>query len=195
MRELVFFLEEESAKSMLLGLLPRILDSRVHPRMIVFEGKQDLEKQMVKRLRGYANPNARFIVLRDQDSAPDCKVVKKRLRRLCATAGRQSVSLVRIACRELESFYLADLQAVETALGMSGLVRLQHSARFRSPDNLVNPSRELARITQGVYQKVSGSRQVGPYLNIDNDRSSSFRNLLAGVRRLENELLSLPDVN
>ena len=52
MKELVFLLEEESAKAMLQGLLPRVLDPRVQPRLMVFEGKQDLERQMVKRLRG-----------------------------------------------------------------------------------------------------------------------------------------------
>ena len=137
MKELVFLLEEESAKAMLLGLLPRVLDPQVQTRLMVFEGKQDLEKQMVKRLRGYVNPHARFIVLRDQDSTPDCKVVKARLLGLCARAGRQAVSLVRIACHELESFYLADLRAVEAALGLTGLVR--------HPKQCAIPSRRSCR--------------------------------------------------
>jgi Domain of unknown function (DUF4276) len=193
MKELVFLLEEESAKAMLSGLLPRVLDAQIQPRLVVFEGKQDLERQMVKRLRGYANPHARFVVLRDQDSTPDCKVVKAKLLGLCAQAGRQAVSLVRIACRELESFYLADLRAVEAALEINGLVRHQNNARFRVADHVVSPSRELAKLTRGAYQKVSGSRKLGPVLDVSNDRSQSFKNLLAGVRRLEQELLALPD--
>lgn len=98
MKELVFLLEEESAKAMLQGLLPRILDPQVQLRLMAFEGKQDLEKQMVKRMRGYVNPHARFIVLRDQDSTPDCRQVKAKLLGLCVQAGRHAVSLVRIAC-------------------------------------------------------------------------------------------------
>jgi Domain of unknown function (DUF4276) len=195
MKELVFLLEEESAKSMLLGLLPRVLDPQVQPRLMVFEGKQDLEKQMVKRLRGYVNPHARFIVLRDQDSTPDCRVVKAKLLGLCAQAGRQAVSLVRIACHELESFYLADLRAVESALGLTGLARHQNSARFRTADHVESPSRELAKLTHGAYQKVSGSRLLGPRLDVANDRSASFKNLIAGVRRLEQELLALPNAH
>lgn len=178
---------------MLLGLLPRLLDPQVQLRLVVFEGKQDLEKQLVRRLRGYLNPHARFIVLRDQDSAPNCKLVKAKLRRLCAQAGRQGVSLVRIACHELESFYLADLVAVESALGLTGLQKHQLNARFRAPDAVHSPSRELSRLTQGVYQKVSGSRQIGSHLDINNGRSASFGNLILGVRRLERELLLLPD--
>lgn len=190
MKELVFLLEEESAKAMLPGLLPRVLDSRVQPRLMVFEGKQDLEKQMVRRMRGYRNPHARFVVLRDQDSAPDCKVVKAKLLDLCAQAGRQAASLVRIACHELESFYLADLRAVETALGLTGLVRHQGKAHLRAPDRVENPSQELAKLTRNAYQKVSGSRQLGPLLDIANVRSASFKNLIVGVRRMEEELLA-----
>ena len=79
MRELVFLLEEGSAKALLDALLPRMLDSRIVTRTIAFEDKQDLERQLMKRLRGYVNPDARFLVLRDQDSAPDCTVIKHKL--------------------------------------------------------------------------------------------------------------------
>ena len=195
MRELVFLLEEESAKALLQSLLPRLIDPRVQTRLIAFEGKQDLEHQMVKRMRGYMNQHARFIIMRDQDSVPDCRDVKVKLIGLCAQAGREAVSLVRIACRELEAFYLADLQAVESALGLTGLIRYQNTARLRAADNVVNPSSELIRLTRGAYQKVGGSRALGIYLDLANDRSPSFRNLILAIQRLEQELLALPDAS
>lgn len=192
MRELVFLLEEASAQALLQGLVPRILDASIHVRFITFEGKQDLEKQLVRRMRAYINPQARFLVLRDQDSAPDCSVVKRKLTGLCALAERHTVSLVRIACRELETMYLADLQALEQALDMQGLSRLQRSARFREPDRLESPSHELTRLSQGRYQKVGTSRLLGQYLNLENERSHTFKNLVRGIQRLEKELLFLP---
>jgi len=191
MKELVFLLEEESAKAMLESLLPRILDAGIKPRLLAFEGKQDLEKQMVGKLRGYINPHARFIVLRDQDAAPDCRIVKEALLARCADAGRQGVALVRIACHELESFYLADLAAVETGLGIKGLVKHQGTAKFRTPDYLQKPSNELLTLTKQRYQKVGGSRAIGQHLDAGNERSSSFKNLIAGIRRMEQELLGL----
>lgn len=193
MRELVFLLEEASAKAMLEGLLPRLLDDRIQVRLITFEGKQDLEKQLPLRLRGYLNPHARFLVLRDQDSAPDCKLVKHRLMHLCESAGRGAVSLVRIACRELETIYLADLKATESALGISGLAKQQSTSKFRQPDRLESPSGELSKMTSGKYQKVGSSRLIGPFLEIANERSATFKNLVSGIRRLESELLELPD--
>lgn len=193
MKELVFLLEEDSARAMLEGLLPRMLHASIHIRFITFEGKQDLEKQLAKRIRGYLNPQARFLVLRDQDSAPDCVVVKRKLLMLCEGAGRQAVSLVRIACRELESMYLADLQALEQALSLKGLARQQGNTKFRNPDRLESPSSELTKLTQGRYQKVGTSRLLGPYLDLTNGRSATFKNLVRGIQRLEAELVALPE--
>ncbi len=192
MKELVFLLEEDSARAMLQSLLQRLLHPDIKPRLIPFEGKQDLEKQLIKRLRGYLNPQARFIVLRDQDNAPDCITIKARLNELCKQAGRDKATLVRIACTELETYYLADLEAVELALRIKNLSRLQGSSKFRNPDRLGNPSTELRVLTKGTYQKVSGSRDIGKYLDINNARSPSFRNLVSGIRRMESELLALP---
>jgi hypothetical protein len=192
MRELVFLLEERSARAMLETLLPRCLSGDIGVRLIPFEGKQDLEKQLERRIRGYQNPRARFIVLRDQDSHPDCKQIKNQLFALCQTSGKGTDCLVRIACKELETFYLADLEAVESALQMKNLAQLQGKRKFRTPDDLGSPSRELRTLTSNRYQKVAGSREIGKHLQLDNGRSASFRNLVNGIRRMEAELLALP---
>lgn len=190
-RELVFFLEEPSAKALLERLLPRFLDASITARYISFEGKQDLERQLERRLRGYINPDARFLIMRDQDSHSDCKRLKSGLVEKCERAGKVGTFLVRIVCRELETFYLADLAAVEQGLHSAGLTKHQDTAKFRTPDHLGSPSRELAILTSGKYQKISGSRAIAPHLSIDNARSSSFLNLIGGVKRLEAELLEL----
>lgn len=192
MKELVFLLEEVSAKAMLESLLPRILHPDIRTRFIAFDGKQDLARQMLKRLRGYVNPQARFIILRDQDSAPDCVALKAKLTKHCQQAGQAEKTLVRIACKELETYYLADLPAVEQALNLDKIAQLQGSSKFRSPDRLGNPSKELETLTKGAYQKVGGSREIGKYLDTGNERSPSFKNLVKGIRRMESELLALP---
>lgn len=188
MRELVFLLEEPSAKAMLESLLPRMLNVDMKFRCIPFEGKQDLEKQMVRKIRAYQNDQARFIILRDQDNHPDCLAIKRKLLDLCNDAGKPDKCLVRIACRELETFYLADLQAVGQALQLDGLAKHQQSKKFRMPDQLGGPSKELKTLTKQRYEKVAGSRAIGQYLSLDNERSPSFRNLIAAIRRLEHEL-------
>lgn len=142
-----------------------------------------MERQIARKIRGYRNADASFIVLRDQDSHPDCSAVKAKLKALCNEGGRTD-ALVRIACRELESFYLADLAAVEKGLAISGLARHRASRKFCAPDRLGSPSRELSTLTKGRYQKVSGSRAIAPWLDIENTRSPSFRSLVTGIGRL-----------
>lgn len=186
MKSLVFLVEGPSEKALLNGLLPRILPDDIQVQIMVFEGKQDLEKNLVRRIRLWQIPNSAFIVLRDQDAA-DCRDVKKSLTDLLAQTGKDR-ALVRIACHELESWYLGDLSAVETALECSGLSRLQNSARYRDPDQTVNPSRELSRITKSSYQKLSGSRSIGPHLDLKNNRSRSFQVFIAGIQRLVAQL-------
>ena len=46
MSNLVCLLEEPSAEEMLKGVLPRFLPDNIQVKYIVFEGKQDLEKQL-----------------------------------------------------------------------------------------------------------------------------------------------------
>ena len=181
MKELVFFLEEESAKALLEKLIPGMIPDgkTIHFRCVVFEGKQDLQKNLKRKIQGYLRPNANFFVLRDQDRS-DCVQVKKSLRAICRSAG-QPKTVVRIACRELEAFYLGDLRAVEAALGLNGLARKQQRAKFRDPDRLQNPASELERLTQSAYQKVSGSRAIGEHLDFHTSRSRSFLHLVRSI--------------
>lgn len=189
MTTLVLFLEEPSAKAMLEGVLPRLLPAEIAVRYIPFEGKQDLHRQLERKLRGWLAPATRFIVLRDQDSG-DCVKVKQELAALCQRAGRPE-TLVRIACRELESFYLGDLRAVELGLGLNGLAANQSSRKFRAPDQLNNASDELTRVTQGRYQKIAGSRAISSHLSLDqSNRSHSFGVLITGIQRVAHELLA-----
>ncbi len=182
MSEIVFFLEEPSVQAMLEGVLPRLLPPDTPVRYIVFEGKQDLDKQLERRLRGYRTPGARFVILRDKDAA-DCRALKNQLREKCRAAGKTEV-LIRIACHELESWYLADLSSVATAFDIGNVSGIRRRAKYRTPHDLANASEELKKITNGEYQKISGSRVLGVLLDLDNTTSHSFAAFVTGVRRL-----------
>jgi len=183
MTHIVFFLEERSAQEMLKGLLPRLLPRGAFSfRCIPFEGKRSLQKQLPIKLRGWRAPNTLFVVLQDQDNA-DCHELKHLLAGLCDKAGKPE-TLIRIVCRELESWYLADLKAVEKGLEMANLFRHQNTPRYRDPDKKPYPAKMLQNLTGGAYQKMAGSRAIGPHLDLDNTRSASFRNFITGVRRI-----------
>lgn len=90
MRTLVFLLEEPSARELLKGIVPRVIPADVDVKYLTFEGKQDLEKNITKKLRAWQAPNSTFVVLRDQDSAPDCKKVKAQLEDLVRQSGKSA---------------------------------------------------------------------------------------------------------
>lgn len=91
--------------------------------------------------------------------------------------------MIRIACHELESFYLGDLAAVKQTYG----IRLpsQQTRKYRTPDALANAADELKRITKQEYQKVDGSRRIAEHMKLDGSNSStSFNILISGIQRL-----------
>lgn len=176
-----FFLEEPSAREMLKGLLPKVLPSEVAVQYVVFQGKHDLNKSLVRKLQAWQRPDTAFFILQDQDAA-DCGALKQELMAKCEAAGKSS-AVVRIACRELESWYFGDLRAVEEGLDLENLRRRANQAKYRVPDSIHSPSRELRMITGGAYQKVGGSRAIGPRMSINENASHSFGVFMAAIRR------------
>lgn len=181
MKHLVFLLEEPSARDLLEGLLPRLLPAETVIYYLVFEGKQDLERNLVKRLRGWLRPEAAFVVLRDQDAA-ECRAVKDGLAKLVAQSQRQP-TLVRVACRELESWVVGDWEAVGRAFDRPNLSAQSAKEAYRNPDVLVRPVEALRKFIP-EYQKRDGARRLGVLLDPSRNQSRSFRTFCAGVQKL-----------
>ena len=180
MKNLIFLLEERSAEAMLKGFLPNVLPRNVYYQFIVFQGKQDLENKLYHRLSEWNMPESVFVVLLDQDNE-DCKDLKNRLIKKCKQLVKSKKILFRIACHELESWYFGDLKAVDTALNKK-LVHYSKKAKYRTPDKIKYPCTELQRITRGVYQKISGSRVIGPQLSLEKNKSKSFCIFIKGIQ-------------
>jgi hypothetical protein len=182
MKHLVFLLEGPSEKEAISAWLPTLLPCGVQAHFIVFDGKQDMERRMVLKLRHWRLPDTRFIVLRDQDSS-DCKDVKATLLARCVEAGRQAETLVRVACHELESFFLGDWLAVARAFELPRLADLDRKAIYRDPDRIALPEGELKRHIP-AYQKREGARRIAPHMDMRNNRSRSFGHLRDAITRL-----------
>lgn len=183
--QLVFFLEEPSMKKTLEVLLPRFLPEYVHCIYIVHEGKQDLEKSIPRKLKAQGwNRETKFVIVRDQDSA-DCFKLKRELIEKCEQAGKPN-TLIRIACHELESWFLGDLFAVEKALRSNTKKRLsksQDKEKFRNPDAISLAKQELKTLFP-TYQQNSSSGEIAKYLNLDNNKSRSFQVFIQGVKKI-----------
>ena len=144
-----------------------------------------MEKNITRKLKCYQNMDARFLIVHDQDSG-DCGRIKQTLLQKCADSGRSRYK-VRIMCHELETVYLADLDAVEKGLSISRVSSLQGKNPYRHPDALANPKQKLKQLAvqhKGAYQDIAGSRSISPYLDLGNTRSASFKNLVTAIKEL-----------
>lgn len=182
MRHLVFLLEGPSEKEAIVAWLPVLLPAQTQAHFIVFDGKQDMEKRMALKMRHWRLPASRFIVLRDQDSG-DCGQVKAALWARCVEAGREAETLVRVACHELESFFLGDWLAVARGFGVPRLAELDRKAIYRDPDRITLPEAELRRHIPS-YQKREGARRIAPHMDLQRNRSRSFAHLRDAITRL-----------
>jgi len=180
MSRIVFLLEEHSMKVFLEGLLPRIFPE-LEFICITHEGKKDLEKSIPGKLRAWKEPGVRFVVLRDNDNE-DCIALKNRLIQLCRRANRED-TLVRIVCQELEAWYLGDTNALADAFDNDSIRNIGRKTRFRKPDELSKPSREIKQLIPG-FQKVTGARRMAQTLERDKNISPSFQILISGVEKL-----------
>jgi len=180
MSHIVFLLEERSMKVLLEGLIPRLFPGLPFS-CIPHEGKQDLEQSVPRKLRAWRTPGVHFVVLRDNDS-DDCFKLKQRLADLCAEGGRDD-TLVRIACQELEAWYIGEPDALADAFGNESLRRIGGKALYRDPDSVVRPSAEIAKLVP-EFQKVAGARRMAPHISRERNRSRSFHAFISGLERM-----------
>jgi len=167
-------------KAFLGGYLPRVLPG-LDFLCITHEGKQDLEKSIPRKIRAFRG--ALFVVVRDNDGA-NCRAVKKRLRRLCDEGGKPG-TVIRIACQELEAWYLGVPEILAEVYAGPKLADLGRKARYRDPDRIASPSSELEKLVP-EFRKIDGARRMGismPLREAEN-RSPSFRVFVEGIRRV-----------
>ena len=169
-------------ESLLASLLPRF-GLIVEPLVFAFNGKADLEKKAPDRMRSWHDApgvEPRFIVVRDNDGA-DCRAVKARIIERCRESRHPFI--VRLVMQELEAWFFGDLAAVAAAYGKPKLSALSGQERYRDPDRMVMPSRELARLLADGG-KVDRAERIAPHMDIERNTSVSFRVFCEGVRKM-----------
>lgn len=176
--------EEPSMKNFLSGLLPRILPDGYELNANCFirahEGKQDLQKSIPRKVKAFQNLSkpVKVVIIQDQDSS-DCKILKSKLQALI-NENATVPSLVRIACRELESWYFGDMGAIARVYPSFNAEKYSRKSSFRNPDNC-NASNELAKIIS-TFQKGYASIEMPQYIDINNNTSESFRQFVSGMK-------------
>ncbi|MFA7480196.1 MAG: hypothetical protein WC314_06790 [Vulcanimicrobiota bacterium] len=83
----------------------------------------------------------------------------------------------------MEAWYLGDFHALSQAYQDAKLLKHAGKKKFRQPDKLASPSKELAKLVPS-FQKISGARKMGACLSQDGNTSRSYQVFLEGVQRL-----------
>ena len=185
MARIEILVEEPSMDECLRNLLPKIVPAhwRLDENYFIrpHQGKSDLKKSIPTKMKVFNNwhePIA-VVILHDQDSA-DCKVLKQDIKSLCGDFNKSL--LIRIVCKELESWYLGDLLAIEKAYPKFKSSNFVSKARFKYPDNL-NAKDQIKKIFPD-YREVASSREIAKNFNIENNRSDSFNQFVKGIKRI-----------
>jgi hypothetical protein len=186
MARIEILVEEPSMKEFLTILLPNILNKQwnLNENYFIrsFEGKSDLQKNIPSKVKFLSNWNheaAGVVIMQDQDSS-DCKVLKQKLTDICNQNG-DCPKLVRIICKELESWYLGDFLAVNKAYPSFKHQNYINKSKFRIPDNC-NAFDELKKILP-EFQKVGGAKKIAPFINVQDNKSESFQQTISGLIR------------
>ena len=201
---LEILLEEPSAETALRVLVPRIVPGAVEGRHFatrVFAGKDDLLRKLPSRLRGYApwaaSADVRVLVLVDRDD-DDCVALKKNLDQLAVEAGLRvhrsgtpgsgGEFKARVACEEIEAWYLGDpsaLRAVYPRLPRN----FESRQRFRDVDSVKGGTWErLEKLLQDAgyfsngLRKLEIARALAPVLSLETNGSPSFVAFCQAVR-------------
>lgn len=177
---LVILTEEPSMKTTLEHVLGKLGVDLSGVRILAHQGKSDLEKSIPRKLRAWLDPEARFLILRDNDRG-DCRSCKDNLLDIVAKTGQADRALVRIVCQELEAWFLGDPLALEAA----GYLKPGRRPAFckRDPDTIAFPVNELKKLKPG-YGKGTGAAAISPHLDVAANSSASFSATVDAIERL-----------
>lgn len=197
-----FLVEEQSAEEALKHLLPRLIGNRAQWKLINLGSKYKLLGALPQRLAAYSQrigqgEDLRVMVLVDRDD-DDCEVLKRRLEAAATDAGLATKStpdaegrfhiVNRIVIEELESWFIGDPAALRQAFTSLPAVDATKGI-FRNPDNggsweALHRFLKQHGVYKSSYPKIEAARRIAPRLDLNANRSRSFRVFVDGVEAL-----------
>lgn len=181
MRQVVVLLEEDSARIVVEALAVKLGIDDARLVAIPHQGLADLKKSIRNKLSNWRSHSLpRFVILRDNDQAA-CKVSKGEILDLIPphTVDRAKV---RVVMQELEAWYFGDLQAIEAAGLIKNGAQYARKAKFRNPDAIQNPKKELRKLIVPYPGQTDMARRFVKHMDVGRNSSTSFRHFCAALQ-------------
>ena len=188
MRVIHIFTEELSIKNVLEVILPKILPIDVYYRIYPHQGKEDLEKALSSTLPSISKiPGSKILVTRDQDNN-DCIELKQHLDEIISNNCACEYS-IRIVCKELESWFLGDMEAIEQAYPRFKAEQHVNKAEFRNVDKIAYANRQLLKhipeyIDRQTLPKLEVSENISQFMDFSKNKSDSFNHTIKAILKL-----------
>ena len=189
MNNLYILTEEPSIRNIFEVVLPKILPQNMGFRILIHQGKNDLVKTLTDKIASLSRiEGAKILITIDQD-ANDCRQLKQKLVSILYDNCMCDYK-IRIVCKELESWFLGDLLAIEKAFPRFNSVLFAKKAKMRNVDTIKGkPSDYLLRIIPEFMDrkkmpKLEFSKKIAPFLNINNNTSPSFNHTINAIKQL-----------
>lgn len=181
-----FLLEEQSMKIVLKNLLGKIIADQDY-LLISHNGMMDLQRAIPKIVPTLSKKfNARIVIVHDQDNH-DCIQLKNKL--LLLTQNAYCPILIRIACKELESWFLGDMKAIEKAFPKFKSDKYINKQKFRHIDSIHKPSMIIKDLipelnNYEIIPKRKLAESISVHMNINQNNSVSFNHFVNGIKKL-----------
>ncbi|MBF0097250.1 MAG: DUF4276 family protein [Magnetococcales bacterium] len=172
-----------------LGVLPSDLCGKTNTNDVT------LLHNLAAKLRAYGRASADdtvVVVLVDLDDRADCRQFKQQLMACLTTCDPPPRCLFRIAIRELESWFLGDLAAIQSGYPSAGADPLlcvsEVEGGWAELAHLILPPEEVegikadkrsARLTD---YKRDWAKRIAPFMEVESNRNLSFQHFRDGLR-------------
>ena len=187
---IIFLVEEYSMRKFLENILPR-LNFKNNFEIKHHRGKEDLITCLDQIVPSLSKRAQHIVLIVDQDKE-DCKKLKDKLQekmKRCACDYK-----IRIACYELEAWFLGDMEAIAKCSSRFKAKTFQNKEKYRHVDGLNKPSTEIETIVPDWREKYSSkahfAEKIAQFISLETqnievrNRSHSFRIFLETLHTL-----------
>ncbi len=175
---LFVFTEEPSIQPIFNSLIPK-LNPEARFEIRTHQGKQDLRHAIRTTIPVIAKrPEVKILVAIDQDQE-DCTNLKKAIVDDLNNARIEAPYRVVIVCRQLENWFLGDMEAIQSAFPRFNPEAHRRKSHFRSVDLIKNAPHLLKSIIPEFSKttklpKLATAEKISRHLTPTNNTSASF---------------------